>query len=176
VSTSRVERSEKIEDLKKLFQDAQGGVLTDFRGLSVAKMTDLRRKFREKGVSYLVIKNTLTKLAVRGTPLESLASFLDGPTGVALASENPVAPAAVAVAFAKDNEAFKIKGGFLEGSVLSKEQVDGVSKLPNRQGLQAQVLSLFNTPIQQLLGVFNAVPQKFLGVLKAQEEKLAPGA
>jgi large subunit ribosomal protein L10 len=176
VSTSREQRSEKIEELKKLFKDAQGGVLTDFRGLSVAKITDLRRRFREKGVSYLVIKNTLTKIAVRGTALEGLAPFLEEPTGVAIGNEDPIAPARVATEFAKDNEIFKIKGGFLEGSILSKEQVVGISKLPNRQGLQSQILSLFNTPIQQLLGVFNAVPQKFLGVLKAQEEKLSPGA
>src|SRR4030042_321260 len=64
VSTSREQRSEQIEELKKLFKDAQGGVLTDFRGLSVAKITDLRRKFREKGVDYLVIKNTLQNIAV----------------------------------------------------------------------------------------------------------------
>jgi large subunit ribosomal protein L10 len=176
VSTSREQRSEKIEELKKLFKDAQGGVLTNFRGLNVAKITDLRRKFREKGVSYLVIKNTLTKLAVRGTALEGLAKFLDEPTGVAIGNEDPIAPARVAFEFAKDNEIFKIKGGFLEGTVLTKNQVEDVSKLPNRQGLQSQILSLFNMPIQQLLGVFNAVPQKFLGVLKAQEEKLAPDA
>jgi Ribosomal protein L10 len=176
VSTSREQRSEEIEELKKLFQAAQGGVLTDFRGLSVAKITDLRCKFREKGVSYLVVKNTLTKLAVRGTALEGLAAFLENPTGVAIGNEDPIAPARVAVEFARDNEIFKIKGGFLEGSILSKEEVMGVSKLPNRQGLQSQILSLFNMPIQQLLGVFNAVPQKFLGVLKAQEEKLSPGA
>jgi large subunit ribosomal protein L10 len=176
VSASREQRSEKIEELKKLFQDAQGGVLTDFRGLSVGKITDLRRKFREKGVSYLVVKNTLTKIAVRGTVLEGLARFLEEPTGVAIASEDPIAPARVATEFAKDNEIFKIKGGFLEGSILSKEEVEGVSKLPNRQGLQSQILAVFNAPIQQLLGVFNAVPQKFLGVLKAQEEKLSPGA
>jgi large subunit ribosomal protein L10 len=175
VSQGRSERSEKIEAVKKLFKASNAGVLTDFRGLKVSQITELRRRFVQQKISYRVLKNTLVKIAVKGTPLEDLSKMLEGPTGIAFSLNDPVTPARIVREFAKDNEALKIKGGFIDDEVLSQQQIVEVSKLPGLQELRAQFLSALNAPMQQLLGVLNELPQKFVGVLEAKEEQ-AKGA
>lgn len=172
MKAGKQKRSERIAALKELFQKVEGGVLTDFRGLDMEQMTDLRRRFREKGVSYKVVKNTLTGIAVEGTQYQGLQKLLTGPTGIAYTSEDPITPARVAAEFAKEHEAFSLKGGFMEGQVLSEQEVAEVSKLSGVKELKAQFLSILNGPAQRLLGVLNGVPQKFLGVLKARTEQL----
>jgi large subunit ribosomal protein L10 len=167
----KLERSKKIEELKEQFKTREGGVLTDFRGLNVAEVTALRTKFREANVSYQVVKNTLTRLAVEGTAYQGIDAFLSGPTAIAFADDAFTA-ARVATEFAKENEKFKIKGGFMDNFVLSGAQVNEVSQLGGKSDLLARVLSVFNAPSQKFLGVINAVPQKFLGVLQARAEKL----
>lgn len=176
ISKGRAERSATIEELKTLFGSVQGGVLTDFRGLKVSQITELRRRFRAQQVSYRVLKNTLVKIALKGTPLQGLTPMLEGPTGFAISKGDPVAPAKVAVEFAKDNEALKVKGGFVGGQILDPAAVGELSKLPGLDGLRSQILSAINAPAQQLLSVFNAIPQKFLGVLEAQAQKLGSQA
>ncbi len=172
MSENKQKRSDRIAALKEIFQRVEGGVLTDFRGLNMQQMTDLRRRFRARGVSYLVIKNTLTRIAVDGTNYQDLKQLLAGPTAIAYTSEDPITPAQVAAEFAKDHEAFSLKGGFMEGQVLNQQEIMEVSKLAGVKELKAQFLSVLNGPSQKLLGVFNGVPQKFLGVLKAQAEQL----
>jgi large subunit ribosomal protein L10 len=166
------ERTQIVESLRKQFEEVQGGVLADFRGLNVEQISDLRRRFREVGAKFKVVKNTLTRIAVKDTSYENLQDILVGPTGVAFGHEDPLATAKVAVEFAKDNEALEVKGGFLEGSVLTFDQLVELSKIPGKEALLAQVLSVFNSPGQKFLGVLNGVPQKFLGVLKAQADKI----
>jgi large subunit ribosomal protein L10 len=172
ISKGRAERGGKIEQIKGFFSKVEGGVLTDFRGLKVSQITDLRRRFRAQKVAYRVLKNTLVKIAVRGTPLEDLAKMLEGPTGIAFGSDDPIAPARVAMAFAKDNDALKIKGGFLDGLILSVPEVAMVSKLGGKNQMRAQLLSAFNAPAQQFLAVLNAVPQQLLGVLDARARQI----
>ncbi|MBN2495371.1 MAG: 50S ribosomal protein L10 [Deltaproteobacteria bacterium] len=171
-SKGRLERSKVVESIKAMFESCQGGVLTDFRGLNVKQITELRRKCREQKIAYRVVKNTLTRLAVKGTAYEGLSELLVGPTGIAFSSEDAIAAARMAFEFARDNEALRVKGGFMEGSVLSGTQIDEVSKLGGRKDVLARLLSAFNGPPQKLLGVLNAVPQKFLGVLEARAKKL----
>jgi large subunit ribosomal protein L10 len=172
MSKGRKKRAEQITDLKRLFQSVQGGVLTDFCGLNMAAMTELRRKFREQGIGYRVVKNTLTRIAIQGTDYQSLEKLLIGPIGVAFTSEDPIGPARVAVEFAKDHEALELRGGFMEGEVLSEAEVREISKIPGKQELKAQFLAVFCGSSQRFLGVLNAAPQKFLGVLMARSEKL----
>jgi len=176
VSKGRAERTAAIEELKGMFRSSDGGVVANFRGLTVESVSQLRRKFRQHNVAYRVVKNTLTRIAVKGTSLEGLAKFLEGPTGVAFGGADPIAAARVAVEFAKDNAKFQIKGGFLGDQVLSATEVAEVSKLGGRATVAAMLLGALNAPAQQLLGVLNAVPQKFLGVLRAQADKLVPSA
>ncbi len=171
-SAGRQVRSDQITELKGLFANVQGGVVTDFRGLNMKQMTELRRRFRQKGVSYKVVKNTLTRIAVENTSYQGLEKYLAGPTGIAYTDGDPIVPFKIALDFAKENQALNIKGGFIEGSVLTEQQVTAVSKLGGKNEVRAQFLSVFNAPAQKLLSVFNAASQKFVGVLKAQEEKL----
>ena len=172
MSKGRAERSKAIEELRQMFEASAGGVLTDFRGLNVAQITALRRKFREQNVSYRVVKNTLTTIAVAGTSYEGLKEHLSGPTGIAFGTDDSVAAARVAVEFAKENDKLKIKGGFIEGEVLDGDGMVEMSKLGGRKDLMAMLLSAMNGPSQKFLGVINGVPQKFLGVLNAQADKL----
>ena len=172
MSAGRQKRSEEIQSLKSLFEAVQGGVVTDYRGLNVEQISDLRRRFRERGVSYKVVKNTLTRIAVEGTNYQDLIDILTGPTGIAFTEGDPIAPAQVAVEFSKDHEALEVKGGFMEGQVLSEADVREVSKLSGVKELKAQFLATLNGPAQKLLGVLNAAPQKFLGVLMAQAGKM----
>ena len=172
MSEGRKRRAEQIAWLKDLFQTVQGGVLTDFRGLNVESMTELRRRFREQGIRYKVVKNTLTRIALEGTDYQDLQQKMTGPIAIAYTEGDPIAPARVAVDFAKDNEKLGVRGGFMEGAVLDEAQVQEVAKIPGREELMAQFLSVLNGPSQKFLGVINGVPQKFLGVLKAREEQL----
>ena len=142
MSEAKQKRSERIAALKELFSSVQGGVLTDFRGLDMEQITDLRRRFREKGVSYKVVKNTLTGIAVEGTDYQDLKGLLAGPTAIAYTEEDPITPARIAAEFAKDHEAFSLKGGFMEGSVLSQQEIMEVSKLAGVRELKAQFLAV----------------------------------
>jgi large subunit ribosomal protein L10 len=170
-SKSRQERSKKIEELHERFAQMQGGVLTDYRGLDVAQISDLRNKFREENVSYQVVKNTLTVKAVAGSDYDGLSEYLKGPTAIAFSVDDAIIAAKIAIDFSKDNEKLEIKGGFMDGQVLSAVEISELSKLGGKDQLLSQVLSVLNSPSQKMLGVFNAVPQKFLGVLKAKEDK-----
>ena len=172
VSAGRQVRSDQITGLQDLFAKVQGGVVTDFRGLNMKQMTELRRRFRLKGVSYKVVKNTLTRIAVDNTSYKGLVQFLVGPTGIAYTDGDPIGPFKIASDFAKENVALNIKGGFIEGTVLTSQEVSEVSKMTSKNEVRSQFLSVLNAPAQKLLSVFNAAPQKFVGVLRAQEEKL----
>jgi large subunit ribosomal protein L10 len=176
MSKGRAERGAKIDVLREQFAATQGGVLTDYRGLDVATITELRSKFREQDVTFQVVKNTLTRLAVKGTSYEALDAYLAGPTAIAFSKDDAMAAAKVAVDFAKDHKEFEVKGGFMQGGVLSAAEVTELSSIGSRDQLLAQVLSVFNAPAQKFLGVINGIPQKFLGVLQAQADKLEEGA
>ena len=173
ISEGRQKRSEEIDRIKKVFSEVEGGVLTDYRGLKVSEITDLRRRFRAEGIDFQVVKNTLTRLALKGSDYQDLDQILTGPTGIAFGREDPIAAARVAVEFAKDHEKLGVKGGFMDGEILSAAQVAEVSKLSGKDELKARFLSVLNGPSQKLLGVLIGTPRKFLGVLKAQAEKLA---
>ena len=172
ISENRQNRTDEIERIRGLFNEVEGGVLTDFRGLKVKEITDLRRRFIAKGIDYQVVKNTLTRIAVEETNYKDLHSVLRGPTGIAFCKENPMAAAQVIVEFSKDHDKLEVKGGFMEGTVLSIADVVEISKISSKDDLKSQLLSVVNGPSQKFLGTINAVPQKFLGVLKAQAEKL----
>jgi large subunit ribosomal protein L10 len=172
ISEGRRKRTEEIERLRQVFGRVEGGVLADFVGLKVKEVDELRRRFRQAGGEMRVLKNNLTRLAVENTPLKSLDQHLVGPTSVAFGHSDLVAVAKVAIEFAKEHEALKVKGGFLRNQVLDREQVVELSQLGGRQEILGRLLGAINAPAQQLLGVLNAVPQKFLGVLQAKAEQL----
>ncbi len=170
------EKSEFVDWMKGEFNSAQSVVIADYRGLDVAQMTELRAKCREVGVSFRVVKNTLTLLASKGTPMEPISELLVGPTAVAWHDEDPGAPAKVLVDFAKkkQNVALEIKGASLSGRLLTADEVKNVlATMPNRDELMGKMAGLLLAGPQKLHGVLSAGPNmlgRLLGALKDKKE------
>jgi len=159
------------------FGEVVGGatsvVLSDFSGLDVAAVSDLRRKCRAAGVQYRVIKNTLAKRGIVNTPLEPLGSHLDGPNAWAVHKTDPVAAAKVLSEFAKGNEKLKLRVGFVDGRVISVSEVQRLAKLPSREILLSQVVGGMSTPMVKFAGVMQAVLRNFVGVVDAYAKQRA---
>lgn len=156
--------SEKVLEAKKAqvieiaeaLKSATTGVLVDYRGLTVEEDTKLRNNLREAGVKYFVVKNTLLRLAANQTGLEELDSILHGPTALAV-SEDAVAPAKVLADFAKDNDKLEIKSGFMDGKVLSLDEITKLAKTPSKDVLIAKIMGSLNSPISGLARLLNTV-------------------
>jgi large subunit ribosomal protein L10 len=146
LEAKKAQVAEVIETLKS----AQTGVLVDYRGLNVEEDTDLRNKLRAANVKYFVIKNTLLRLASKETGLEGLDEALHGPTAIAVSSEDAVAPAKVLADFAKENEKLEIKAGFMDGAVLSLDEIKKLAATPNRETLIAKMMGSLNAPVSNL--------------------------
>jgi large subunit ribosomal protein L10 len=146
LEAKKAQVAEVIETLKS----AQTGVLVDYRGLNVEEDTDLRNKLRAANVRYFVIKNTLLRLASKETGLEGLDEALHGPTAIAVSSEDAVAPAKVLADFAKENEKLEIKAGFMDGAVLSLDEIKKLAATPNRETLIAKMMGSLNAPVSNL--------------------------
>ena len=156
--------SEKVLEAKKAqvveiieaLKGATTGVLVDYRGLTVEEDTKLRNNLRAAGVKYFVVKNTLLRLAAKETGLDELDSILHGPTALAL-SEDAVAPAKVLADFAKENESLEIKSGFMDGKVLSLDEVTKLAKTPNKETLIAKIMGSLNSPISGLARLLSTI-------------------
>jgi len=151
------QKKQAVAELAEKLKAAQAGVLVDYRGLTVEEDTDLRRKLREAGVEYKVVKNTLTRFAANEVGLTGLDNELNGPTALAISTEDPVAPAKVISDFAKSNECLKIKAGFLDGAVISLDEVTKLAKTPSRETLIAQIMGSLNAPISNLVRTLQAL-------------------
>ena len=151
------QKKQIVADLVETLKTAQAGVLVDYRGLTVEEDTNLRRKLREAGVEYKVVKNTLTRFAAKEVGLEGLDEPLNGPTSLAISKDDPVAPAKVIADFAKENECLKIKAGFLDGAVITLEEVDKLAKTPSRETLIANIMGSLNAPISNLVRTLQAL-------------------
>src|SRR5262249_13049576 len=129
----------------------------------------LRDEFRKVQAEYRVFKNTLVKLAVKGTAMEGIGPHLEGPTAVIFSYESPAAAAKVATKFAKDSEKFKVKGGFFEGTVLDTKGVEGLASMPGKDELRAKLLATFMAPATDLVRTLSAGAQNFMYLLAAKE-------
>jgi large subunit ribosomal protein L10 len=163
----RDEKQERIAELRDIFMRAKAAIVTDYRGLKVSELNELRRKLRDSGIEYRVVKNTLTRLAVKETSARPLADHLTGPCAVALGYEDEVLPAKVVLDFAKTSGKLQVKMGVMRGRLIDPENLKKVIALPPRAELQAQLLGLLSTMPARLLGVMNAVPRDFVSVLAA---------
>jgi len=163
-----------VADLKARSSTAQAAVLTDYRGLTVGEMNDLRSRLRESGVFFRVVKNNLAKRAVEGTDMEPLTEHLQGPTGLALA-DDPVAAAKVLTEFAKDHDDLEIKVGVLDGKALDAGELESLAKLPGRQELITQVAVGLNAPIVKLARSLHEVPARFARALAAVRDQKDQG-
>ena len=170
---NRTEKQEVIDTLHADFEKSPHAILVDFRGLTVPAVTEFRRKVRQSGSTYRVVKNSLALRAAKGTPYEKLGDKFEGTTGVAYTGSDPVVLAKVLVDFAKDNPNLVVKGGLVSGSqLLDAEGVKALSTMPSLPEVQAKVLSLLQAPAVQVLQVLNAPAVQLLLVLKAWMEKL----
>ncbi|MDI6602450.1 MAG: 50S ribosomal protein L10 [Thermoanaerobacteraceae bacterium] len=170
MSKTREQKSQIVEDLKNDFQKAQSVILTDYRGLTVEDEAALRKKFREAGAKYEVIKNTLAGLAAKEVGLEGLDSFLAGPTAAAFGYDDPVLPAKILAGYAKDHEQIKIKGGIVNGRVIGIDEVKALAELPPREELIAKMLGSMQAPISGLAGSLSGIIRKLLYALNAVAE------
>ena len=152
-------KKQQVAELNEKIKSATAGVLVDYKGLTVEEDTLLRRKLREAGVEYKVIKNTLINLALEGTGLEGLRECLENPTAVALSNDDVVA-AKVLGEFAKGNEKLEVKMGFLDGTVMSKDEVIALGKIPGKETLIAQAVCGINSPLTKLVVVLDQISKK----------------
>ncbi len=165
------EKKAIVEDLHEKFARSRVVILTDYKGLDVAQVNDLRRKLKDAEVDYKVVKNTLLVRAAQDTDVASLSPHFKGPSAVAMSYFDPVAPAKVLTDFAKDNDKFEIKAGILAGKMMDAEGIKALAKLPGREELLGQLLSVMNNVPAGFVRTLAAVPQNFANVLMAIKEQ-----
>ena len=160
-----------VETLTGTIKEATSVVFVDYKGITVAQDTELRKQFREAGVEYSVVKNTLTNFAAKNAGYD-FSKVLNGTTAMACTTGDPIAPARIVSEFAKKNKiALAIKGGIVEGSVLSAEQLSSFGELPSKNALVASVLGTFLAPISSLAFVLDQIRiQKDGGAPAAEAE------
>jgi len=156
-----------VEALSAKIKEASSVVFVDYKGITVAQDADLRTQFRDAGVEYSVVKNTLTRFATKENGYD-FEEVLNGTTAMVSTTGDPIAPARIVCEFAKKNKILSIKGGIVEGSVLSADQLNGFGELPSKNALVAQVLGTFLAPISSLAFVLDQV--------RIQKEGGAPAA
>ena len=157
-----------VESLTGKIQEASSVVFVDYKGITVAQDTELRKQFREAGVEYSVVKNTLTNFAAKNAGYD-FSEVLNGTTAMASTTGDPIAPARIVCEFAKKNKnVLSIKGGIVEGSVLSVDQLNGFGELPSKNALVAQVLGTFLAPISSLACVLDQIRQQKEGGAPAE--------
>ena len=158
-----------VESLSGKIKEATSVVFVDYKGITVAQDTALRQQFREAGVEYSVVKNTLTRFATRENGYD-FDEVLNGTTAMASTTGDPIAPARIVCEFAKKNKnVLKIKGGVVEGSVLTADQLNGFGELPSKNALVAQVLGTFLAPISSLAFVLDQIREQKEGGAPAAE-------
>ena len=166
-------KTKVIDGIKEKIESSQAVVLVDYRGLDVAQLTELRKKYREAGVDYKVYKNTMMKFAFKDLGYDEFNEFLKGPSAVAFGIEDPVAAAKVTAEFAKKNEKLEIKAGIVDGKIINIEEVKSLAELPSKEVLVAQVLGGLNAPIQGFTNVLQGTIRSLAIVLNAIAEKEA---
>lgn len=154
-------------------QQAKAVYFTDYLGLDVVSITDLRRRFFESEVEYRVAKNTLIKLAAQRVKLEGVEPFLSGPTALALSYDDPADPARVLKAFTRDHDRPTVKGILFEGRVLEGSQVEQIAALPSPEILMGQFLSTLTQPLNRLVGTLNAPLARLAALLGQLMEQKA---
>jgi len=173
VSLNRQEKAVVVEEVVAQVGNAQSIVVAEYRGLDVASVTELRKKARESGVYLRVLKNTLARRALVGSPFEGLSDQLVGPLVYGI-STDPVGAAKVMADFAKTNDKLVLKAGSLPNSVLNQDGVKALASMPSREELLSMLLGTMQAPITQFVRTLNEVPTKFArGLAAVRDQKEA---
>lgn len=175
----RVEKQQEIELLDGLFAKSQITICADYRGLTVAQVTELRKNLRKNDCFGKVVKNTLAKISIersfkeaKAAELEKFSNLLEGPSLMVFSYSDPVAPSKILSEFAKSNDKLKIKGGWLDGSFVDAPGVDMLAKLPGKQETLGKLLGLLAAPATQLVRLLQAPSTQIVRVIDAHRENL----
>lgn len=164
---SQEKKSEVVEKLTARLERSPNLYLTDFSGLSVKPMTELRRKLRDAGVEYAVVKNTLAARAFQSASVSGFEDMLNGPTAVVFAGDEPVLAAKVLAQFQKDHEQLTFKAGLVEGRRIEADEIKRLATLPSREELLGQVAGAMQAPLQGFVGALSGLLYQFVGAVEA---------
>jgi large subunit ribosomal protein L10 len=170
---NRKEKEQVVFDLAKKIEGYRAVVLTHYRGLNVEQINHLRKRLREEKVSYHVIKNTLMRLASKGTDLEKLNDYFEGPTAIAVSYGDPILLAKVFLEFVKTQPSLEIKVGLIEGRVTPPEEMKALATMPSREVLLTQISGGIQMPGGQVGGAILSMLQQMLGVIQGRVDQLA---
>lgn len=157
---SIAKKAEAVKNVNAMLTEAQTAIVVDYRGLTVAEVTDLRKQLRDAGIQMSVIKNKILDRAVEGTDYEDLRSTFVGPTAVAFSDEDPIAPAKILKKFADDHDALEIKGGFIEKSVKTLDEINEYANMPGREELLSMLASALQDPMRKIARAVKAIADK----------------
>ncbi|MCB9555875.1 MAG: 50S ribosomal protein L10 [Deltaproteobacteria bacterium] len=172
---NRQQKVDCIDELKETLSRVASLVLADYRGLTVQQVNAIRSEIRQSACAYRVVKNTLVKRAIAGTPMEPLAEHFTGPTAIAYSFEDPVAPAKILDNAAKDFEHLEIKAGYVDGEILDTRGISSLAKMKGKDELRAEFLATLMAGPQSFVRLLNAAPQNFLYLLQARERAQGEG-
>lgn len=160
MSTVIEAKQQHIEVISEQLKNSVSTVLVDYRGLTVAEMTELRKQLREANIEFKVYKNTMTRRAAEKAELSEINEFLTGPNAIAFSNEDVIAPAKILNNFAKDHEALEIKAGIIEGQFTPVEDVKAIATLPDKDGLVSMLLSVLQAPVRNFAYAVKAVGEE----------------
>lgn len=161
---------EVVAAMKEKFENATGVYFTDFMGLNVSEVTDLRKKFYSEGVEYLVVKNTLVKLASKDLKIKELEDIFRGPTAIAFSYQDPTTPARVLKEFKKEHDLPELKALIFEGELMDKSLFEKISNLPSREVLLSKLVGGLNSPMTKFVTTISSPISKLLNVLSSIKE------
>ncbi len=173
---TKTDRTAEIDKLEKTFGEACGIYIADNNKINVAQVTKLRANLRKKGMRFIVVKNTLARIAAKKSGKEVIGSYFKGPTAVVVATHDAVAPAKVFKEFQKDNkDLLAVKAAYVDGAMFNADEVRKLADIPGREVLLAQLLGCLKAPMGNLAGVLNGILVKFVRTLDALKEKKGNG-
>jgi large subunit ribosomal protein L10 len=164
------EKIDAVSDLKQRLDGVKTVVLTEYRGLTVQQIGELRKQLRAVSAEYKVVKNRLAKIAVSASELAALATQLTGPVALVFSKDDPVAVAKAVSTFARTNQALTIKGGYVDGQLMQPDGLKALAELPSKEALRGQLVGAISGPLRQLVSLLQA-PQRELAYILAQRGK-----
>ena len=166
-------KQDKVSLIREKIDKAQVAIVTEYKGYTVEEITNLRRALQKDGGDYMVTKNTLTKIAIKGTPYEALAEKMTGPVALAFGFKDPVAPAKAVKNFIEKAKKGEIIGAVLDGKLLSVEETKALANLPSKEELYAKILGSINSPASGIVGSINAVMAQLTRAMAAVRDQKA---